>query len=187
VDERRRRQDVGAVRAAWPTRRSLALAWAVAAFGFAALLALADAASGPLDDPDPARARPGVLDLDGLPAPAPQVAAGVPRPGRRAVVFFARPTGVAPLCQALARRPLPSDVDVAVVANGAGGSCGPGATLVVDPSAAHARSFGLDVPRDGGAPVGYAVVDAAGRIRYRTLDPGVAARLGEVATMVAAV
>ncbi|MFP5377084.1 MAG: hypothetical protein ACLGIO_09950 [Acidimicrobiia bacterium] len=175
-----------AVGAAWPTRRSLALVWAAAAVGFAALLVLADAAGGPLHDPDPARERPGVLDLDGLPAPAPQVVAGVPAPGRRAVVFFARPDGVAALCGALARGPLPSDVDVAVVASGDGASCGAGAALVVDPTVTYARRFGLDVPRDGGAPVGYAVVDAGGRIRYRTLDPGVGTRLGEVATIVAA-
>lgn len=85
-----------------------------------------------------------------------------------------------------ARRPLPSAVDVAVVASGDGAACGPGATVVVDPTAAYASRFGLDVPRDGGPPVGYAVVDAEGRIRYRTLDPGVATRLGEVATIVAA-
>ena len=175
-----------AVGAASPTRRSLTLVWVVAAVGFGVLLATAGRASGPRDDPDPARQRPGVLDLGGLPVMAPQVAAGVPAPGRRAVVFFVRAEGVMPLCQELARRPLAVDVDVIVVASGGGGACGRGTPVVVDPSTSYARRFGLDVPRDGGAPVGYAVIDRRGRIRYRTLDPQMAIRLREVATMVAA-
>ncbi len=44
----------------------------------------------------------------------------------------------------------------------------------------------LGRPPGGGAPVGYAVVDAAGAIRHRALDPDVAEQLDEVTTIVAA-
>lgn len=49
-----------------------------------------------------------------------------------------------------------------------------------------AEAYGMRSPSDGGPPVGYAVVDGQGRIRYRTLDPTVATELPEVATILAA-
>ena len=58
---------------------------------------------------------------------------------------------------------------------------------VNDPGAQLARAFGLRRPRDGGAPVGYAVVDRRGQIRYRTLDPAATEELDEVGTVVRAV
>jgi len=42
------------------------------------------------------------------------------------------------------------------------------------------------LPRRRRAPVGYAVVDAESRIRYRTLDPTVTAELSEVRTILEA-
>lgn len=172
--------------AALPTRRALAGVWLAAAVGFGLLLVLARSASHPLDDADPARQRPGILDLGALPNPAPQVTAGVPSPGRRAVVFFERPDRIERLCRALEGDPLGQDVDVVVVVSGEGGACPGDTTVVVDPVAALARRFGLDAPRGGGTPVGYAVVDSRQRIRYRTLDPHAAGGLDEVATMVEA-
>lgn len=169
-----------------PTRRSLVLVWTTAAVGLALLLAVADRARGPFDDPDPARQRPGILDLGDLPSPSPEIVAGIPATGRRAVVFFERTAGLEGLCEALRENPLPGDTDVVVVVSADGGSCLTRATVVADPLATYARRFGLDVPRDGGAPVGYAVVDSRQRIRYRTLDPQVAHGLREVATIVAA-
>jgi hypothetical protein len=173
--------------AALPSRGALVAIWAGVAAVFGLLLAVADGARGPLDDTDPARQRPGLLDLGALPAPAPQVVAGVPAPGRRAVVFFVRPSGLEPLCRALGERPLDPDVDVVAIVGAGGGRCPLTVAVVVDPTAAYARRFGLPAPRDGGPPVGYAVVDSAGRTRYRTLDPQVAEGLREVATIVAAV
>lgn len=66
------------------------------------------------------------------------------------------------------------------------GRCAQTATVVSDPNGAVAQAYGMRRPRAGGAPVGYAVVDATGAVRYRTLDPEVVHRLGEVATMVEA-
>ena len=73
-----------------------------------------------------------------------------------------------------------------VVAPGPGGACAPGVAVVGDSTGALTAQFGLDRTRDAGAPVGYAVVDGHGDIRYRTLDPSVAARLGEIDTILRA-
>lgn len=57
---------------------------------------------------------------------------------------------------------------------------------MADPTGRLARGFGMRIPRDGGPPVGYALIDRAGLIRYRTLDAAMADQLREVATMVGA-
>lgn len=157
--------------------------WVAAAAGFGLLLALV-ASPARLDDPDPARQRPGFVDGGGLPLPAPYVGGDVPAPGRRAVVFFARPGQIGPLCRALATSGLGARTSLAVVVS-APAACPADAVLVVDGGGLAGR-FGMPRPVDGGPPVGYALVDAKGRIRYRTLDPRVAEGLGEVATMLGA-
>jgi hypothetical protein len=167
--------------------RALVTVWLAAAVGFGLLLVVAEGARGPLDDTDPAQQRPGILDLGALPRPAPRVTPDIPAPGRRAVVLLERPGRLERLCRALQEDPFPKDVDVAVVTPAEGGVCPSDAAVVVDPTAALARRFGLSSPRGGGTPVGYAVVDSRQRIRYRTLDPHVANRLDEVATIVEAV
>ncbi len=50
-----------------------------------------------------------------------------------------------------------------------------------------AETIDVTPPRDGGAPVGYAVFDAQARIRYTTLDPLYIQHVDEVATMLGAV
>jgi hypothetical protein len=159
--------------------------WLVVAVGFAALLAVARASAGPLDDPDPAHQRPGLLDLGELPLPAPPVTDGIPTQGREAVVFFVRPAGLQPLCEALADADLAGEPDLVVVVAGPGAPCTAGA-VVTDPRGRLADTYGLRPPAGGGAPVGYAVVDEAGRIRYRTLDPEVEDLLDEVDTILRA-
>jgi hypothetical protein len=117
--------------------------------------------------------------------PAPRVA-GLPEPGRRAVVFFVREDVAAELCPELAG---PASIlrraDAAVVVAGT-----PPPTCsrhrVVSDRGALARAYGLPTPRDGGPPTGYAVIDSEGRVRYRTLDPEVVDHLGEVATILRA-
>jgi hypothetical protein len=171
--------------AAWPNRPALASVWLAAAVGFGALLAVGRAAEGSLDDPDPVLQRPGFVDVGTLPQPAPPVGA-IPTPGRRGVVFFERPDRLDSLCRALSRRPLPASVEVAIVVDGPGLSC-PGHVVIPGQHGALAAGYGLRRPRDGGLPVGYAVVDSVGAIRYHTLDPAVAEQLDEVTTMLEAV
>lgn len=102
------------------------------------------------------------------------------------MVFFGRTGGLPELCRALGAASLPQKAATVVVAGPASGRCDPAAAVLDDPDGAVAKAYGMRVPRAGGPPVGYAVVDAAGAIRYRTLDPGVAERLDEVATIVSA-
>lgn len=161
--------------------------WVGAAVGFGLLLALARAAEGPLDDPDQAWQRPGFLDAGDLPAPAPAVAPEIPAPRRPTVVFFVRPHGLAELCHALgASALLAQAAAAAVVAGSTSDRCAAAEAVIDDPDGAVADAYNLRHPRGGGPPVGYVVVDAAGAIRYRTLDPEVANQLDEVGTIVAA-
>lgn len=162
------------------------LTWLAVAGGLGLLLALAAAAEGPLDDADPAYQRPGILDLGELPEPAPKVADDIPAPDRVTVVFFVRPGQLKPLCEALREIELHRQPDLAVVVAGPSGPCAEEATVVADPDARLADGYGLRSPQSGGAPVGYAVVDGAGMIRYRTLDPRVTDLLDEVDTILRA-
>ncbi|MBW3614663.1 MAG: hypothetical protein KY439_05045 [Actinobacteria bacterium] len=165
----------------------LVVIWLVAAVGLGSLLVAARLAREPLDDPDPAWQRPGFLDAGELPVPAPQVAPGFPAPGRPTAVIFERADRLAELCHALATSALARRAAIAVVVVDApSGGCSAADTVVGDAGGALAGAYGLRTPRGGGPPVGYAVVDAAGAIRYRTLDPEVADQLGEVGTIVAA-
>ncbi|MBW3643361.1 MAG: hypothetical protein KY447_10650 [Actinobacteria bacterium] len=165
----------------------LVLIWLVAAVGLGSLLVVARAARDPLDDPDPALQRPGFLDAGELPIPAPQVAPAVPAPGHPTVVIFERAGRLAELCHALATTPLPRGTATAVlVVDSPSGRCDAAGTVVGDLNGTVAGAYGLRRPRGGGPPVGYAVVDAAGAIRYRTLDPTVSDELSEVGTILAA-
>lgn len=166
--------------------RHLVAVWVVVVCVLGVLLVAAGRAANPLDDPDPARQRPGFLDAVGQPTPAPQVTPALPSPGRRAVVFFVRPGIAAGLCRAIAiDASLGRRADLAVVSSGPTSACG-GVPMVIDGAGRLAAAFAMRRPRDSGAPVGYAVIDRAGRIRYRTLDPTVADGLREVETMVRA-
>lgn len=169
-----------------PSRRGLLAIWLACATFFGGLLVLSQAARDSLDDIDPAWQRPGFLDAGPLPEQAPPVARGIPSPGRRAVVFFQLPEGVAELCHALAGSGLSEHADVAIVVAGERGTCPASVPVVSDPAGAVAERYGLREARGGGPPVGYAVVDSAGRIRYRTLDPAVADELEEVSTILRA-
>ncbi|MFN2504927.1 MAG: hypothetical protein ABR540_12020 [Acidimicrobiales bacterium] len=150
------------------------------------LLAVARAAREPLDDPDPAWQRPGFLDAGDLPVPAPPVAPGIPGRARPTVVFFERTERLSELCRALVQNPLQREATAVVVnVNGREApSCVGAAGIVSDPDGALAAAYGMRTPRGGGPPVGYTVVDGAGTIRYRTLDPVMAEQLSEVKTIV---
>lgn len=167
-------------------RAALRATWVAAAVGLGVLLLLAEAARTGGDDPDPAWQRPGILDLGPLPLPAPDVIEGFPTPGQHAVVFFAPEATAGQLCRSLAEREAMLErAQLAMVVPGGGTVTCPEIRVVEDPKSRITKAYGLRRPRDGGLPTGYAIVDSSGRIRYRTLDPSVAAELAEVATMLA--
>ncbi|GAC1530394.1 MAG: hypothetical protein NVS3B12_04900 [Acidimicrobiales bacterium] len=163
--------------------------WVAAALLLGGLLALSRSGYRGLDDPNQAFQRPGLLDIGSLPDHPPAVTPSLPRTGRRAVVFFTRARGLAPLELALSGSDLRRMADVAIV-DEATVPAPPGAhtvAVVAEAGDGLARSYGMRVPRDGGPPVGYAIVDRNGRVRYATIDPGDAHRLQEVRTMLSAV
>ncbi len=168
-----------------PTRRHLIGLWLGSAILLGALLVFAQIARSSLDDPDPARQRPGFVDPSPLPQPAPMIDADRPRPGREMVAFFVRPGDVDPLCRILRSENLERRADIVIVVAGTG-TCD--AALIVDDRPARlARTYGLPAPREGGARVGYAIIDGEGNIRYRTLDPVIAGDLSEVDTILEAI
>lgn len=139
------------------------------------------------DDRDPGRQRPGILDLGRLPEPAPQLT-GVDLPeGRAAVIFFAAADRVDQLCRGLADDNDIDDEAVIVITAGSAADCPDWVGVADADLLAAADAFGMPEPRGGVAPTGYAVVDSAGRLRYRTLDPSSAQLLDEVETMMGAV
>lgn len=125
---------------------------------------------GPLDDPDPADQRNGLL-LDG--PVLPPGAGGAEFGGRPVVVLFDRDT---PGGAAFERwRATVSDAGVALVVRvgGAGDEL--------------ARLVGMPAPVDGLRPVGYAVVDPTRTVRYATLDPAYEKNAFEVDVITGAV
>jgi hypothetical protein len=137
---------------------------------------------GPLDDPDPAYQRDGLL-LDG-PVVDDEVV-GVEFGGRPVVLLFERqPPDQQDLRQWL--RAVPQGADVTLVL--------PAATTVeypvlavADPLSRLADAVDMPQPRDGGRPVGYAVVDSERVVRYATLDPEYLTNAFEITTIVQAV
>lgn len=111
---------------------------------------------GPLDDPDPAEQRDGIV-RDG-PALA-QAVGDVRFDGRTTVLLFERTAPSGPGYQRWSDEISQDGVRLVVCVAGS------------PRSTALARAVGLAVPTDGGAPVGYAVVDQDRRVRYETLDP----------------
>lgn len=130
--------------------------FAVAAFILTLLIVVMIADPGPLDDPDAADQRDGLL-LDG-----PQLRdriGGVEFGGRRIVVLFERtePTGA----DFFAWRRAVADDGVELVIAVAGSA----------EAAELADAVNIPTPVDGGPPVGYAVIDSDRMVRYSTLDP----------------
>ena len=166
----------------WPSRRRLAVTWLVAAAALVAITAWTRATASALDDPDPARQRSGVV-ADAASAPLAPAALRQRLPGG-GVVFFERGSRSGPLCEALQGSTFGWRA-VLVTTGEPPPAC---ASVAVADVAARdaARAVRLPLPRDRGAPVGYVILDDAGRVRYATLDPGAAARLGEVRTMLRA-
>lgn len=166
-----------------PRRTTLLVVWCTAAVLLAALVASVRVTQSDADDVDPAWQRPGILDLGDLPEPAPALPGTQLAGGSPTVVFFAAAARIERLCQALDGWDRPDELAVVVVGSGSP-NCGAGVTTVDTASSGPASSFGLRQPAGDVEPTGYAIVDGAGQIRYRTLDPVAAALLDEVSTMV---
>ena len=137
---------------------------------------------GPLDDPDPAYQRDGLL-LDG-PVVDEQVV-GVEFGGRPVVLLFVREPPAPGELSSWAQS-VPDAAEVVVVLPQPTTADVPLPT-VVDPLNALADAVDMPRPVDGGRPVGYAVVDSDRVVRYATLDPVYLTNGFEIATILGAV
>lgn len=168
------------------TPRRALLGWLLAALLLSAVTFAVQVNRSPLDDPEPRRQRPELL----LPAtgarPAAQVSDDLPVAGRRAVIVFVRPAQYSALVDVLHPGLLPRDVDLGLVLPSRPfGGLVP-APVGFDPDGSTGRAYGMPTPRDGGLPVGYALVDRRGLVRYVTLDPAVADHFREIHTLLKA-
>ena len=145
---------------------------------------------GPLEDPDLAMQRAGILDVVGPRSQAVPLTTAVPSRGRVAVVFFLRPAQAGPLVSALdspSGQQLRGLVDIGIIIAPTATAVtpnDPATAVVADPDGLLAQGYRMRLPRDGGPPVGYAVVGTDGTVRYRTEDPQVTDGLDEVLTIV---
>lgn len=137
---------------------------------------------GPLDDPDPAYQRDGLL----LSGPVvPEQVLGVDFGGEPVVLLFLRRLPEAGELAAWTAA-VPEQAEVRVVLQ-APTDDDVATSTVVDPLNRLAGVVEMPEPVDGGRPVGYAVVDSDRVVRYATLDPDYLANVFEVQTIVGAV
>ena len=137
---------------------------------------------GPLDDPDPAYQRDGLL-LNGPVVPERSV--GVRFGGRPVVLLFVRqPPQPVELATWAAAVPEPAEVRLVLPAPAAAELP---VSTVVDPLNRLASVVQMPEPADGGRPVGYAVVDSERVVRYATLDPEYLRNAFEITTIARAV
>lgn len=142
---------------------------------------------GPLDQPDRAEQRNGLV-LGGPTVP-PSVAGVRLRSVPSVLLFVRRPPPEDTLARW--RRALPSDASVTVVVQAPGEAqqqpvMSPPVDVVIDPEQELAMTVDLPEPIDGGPGVGYAIVDTDGVVRYSTLDPAWPDNAFEVTTMLGA-
>ncbi len=171
-----------------PGRRPPLRGWAPLAW-FAALAAVLTFVvvalvrpPGPLDDPDPAHQRDGLL-LSG-PVVDDEVV-GIDVGGRPVVLLFVRtPPGPAELRTWATS--IPEVVDAYVVLPQPTTADLPLPT-VVDPQGEFSHAVDMPQPVDGGRPVGYAVIDSERVVRYATLDPDYLTNGFEIETILGAV
>lgn len=158
-----------------------AFVWLSTALVMGALLGLAEGRRNPLNDPDQAWQRTGVL-LPARSEPAPVIGSSHSL-GRRRVIVFARSLKGRHLFPDLAdQSDLTGDADLVVVTlDGSRPMIEWGIDdFLTDRDGSLANAFRFRSPIDGEYPVGYTLIDGEGFIRYRTLDPGFDRRAWEI-------
>ena len=144
---------------------------------------------GPLDHPDQAEQRTGVV----VPAREAREVTGrylLGEPLRRqsVVVVFDRAVPDAARLRAWVRAVPPGTKTMLALPQApAAGEIAGVVDVVSGDGQRVADAVGMPTPLDGGYPIGYALIDARARVRYTTLDPAYLSHAFEVATMTEAV
>lgn len=147
--------------------------WALTAAALVTVIVAVVGGPGPLDDPSQGDQRPGflvdadaardvrALDLTGSPV------------GRRPVVliFDRKPPRPETLADFVEEIPRSAAVVLSTARGGAEQGLPERVRIAGDLRGRLAETVGMPRPRDGGPPVGYAVIDDRARVRYATLDP----------------
>jgi hypothetical protein len=155
--------------------------WISVALLLGGLLGFAEYRRNPLNDPDQAQQRTGVLLPTGQ-EPAPRIRA-LNIAGRSMVIIFDRTLTGRHLFHDLAdQSDLTRNAELVVVTpDGSRPVIETGIDhMLADQDEAIARAFDLRKPVDGGYPVGYVLIDSSGSIRFRTLDPAYNKRAWEI-------
>lgn len=153
--------------------------WLTVALLMGLLLGFAEFQRNPLNDPDQAWQRSGLL----LPAQTYQAPSQIRGGERPRVVVFARNLSHQHLFHDLAdQSDLANIADLVIVTpDGSRPVIENGIShFVTDSDGALVKAVGLNKPIDDGYPVGYALIDSEGYIRFRTLDPGFTKRAWEI-------
>ena len=145
-----------------PTSRGMAMAWTAAAVALGAGLLIEHAMRNGIDAANPIRERIGMAAYSAFPAP--KVSGTVQ--GKRTAVLFVRPEQAHSVCTWASEGHV-GDVAMVVVAPEKV-DCG-NVPLTIDPDRRLADGFGMRRAKDGGYPVGFALLDGSGGLRYNTL------------------
>ena len=145
-----------------PAVRGFAVAWVATAVVLGGGLLVEQATRNGADAKNPIRERIGMASYAGFDAPE---VGGVPD-GRRAAVLFVRPQVADSVCTWAAGAPVG---DVAMVVVSPENVDCKGVPLTVDADRKLADGFGMRKPKDGGYPVGFALLGSDGALRYTTL------------------
>jgi hypothetical protein len=155
--------------------------WIVTALLFAGLLAFVKYRRNPMNDPDQAQQRTGVLLSPGQ-GRAPSVP-GLTITGQSTVIIFDRTLTGRHLFHDLAdQADLTRNADLLVVTrDGSRPVIEAGIDrILTDQDEAIACAFDLHKPTDGGYPIGSVLMDSSGFIRFHTFDPGYERRAWEI-------
>jgi hypothetical protein len=150
------------------------LFWLASAVALAVLVFAVIRDPGPLDDPNEGDQRAGFLvDRDDARTVADLELPGDPIGRRPVVVIFDRRVPPPQELREFVREAPDGAAVVLVVPTPVQRAprLPPGVRLVAGTEGEIADAVGMPEPRDGGAPVGYAVIDDDARVRYATLDP----------------
>ncbi len=137
----------------------------------AGLQFIAQASYSRQDNPDQANQRPGFVTTHPEKAP---IIDGVSYTLRPTLIIFDRNPIPTKIIQNQAKQTLISDRATIILVTKSDiqqENLSGVKKILNDRDQAIARKFNFDTPTDGGYPVGYAVVDSKGFLRYRTLDP----------------
>lgn len=159
------------------------LIWVVTGLILGGLLINHESSQSQLNDPDPARERPGFL-MSSFQAPA--LNSELPRKGKRTLLLFTRDIAGQELFHDSDTQTDISNVGdvILIVQNGSKPKRTAGLTAVLaDRDGSIAASFQIRQPRDGGYPVGYVVIDSSNVVRYVTLDPDFSHQTTELRTI----